>query len=72
MDPFWGLFLFGMFSSFSVKDKWVPLICIVAPISTYVLSIYLKNSFNFDFGFISIAVNGLFTMIGLFIIKQNK
>ncbi len=70
--PLLGLFLFGMFSSFSVKDKWVPLICIVAPISTYVLSIYLKNSFNFDFGFISIAVNGLFTMIGLFIIKQNK
>jgi len=70
--PLLGLFLFGMFSSFSVKDKWVPLICIVAPISTYVLSIYLKNSFNFDFGFISIAVNGLFTIIGLFIIKQTK
>jgi SSS family transporter len=70
--PLLGLFLFGMFSSFSVKDKWVPLICIVAPISTYVLSIYLKNSFNFDFGFISIAVNGLFTITGLFIIKQNK
>lgn len=70
--PLLGLFLFGMFSSFSVRDKWVPLICIVAPISTYVLSIYLKNSFNFDFGFISIAVNGLFTIIGLFIIKQKK
>jgi len=70
--PLLGLFLFGMFSSFSVKDKWVPLIFIVSPISTYVLSIYLKNSFNFDFGFISIAVNGLFTIIGLFIIKQTK
>ena len=70
--PLLGLFLFGMFSSISVKDKWVPLVCILAPVATYVLSIYLKNSFNFDFGFISIAINGLLTIIGLMIIKQKK
>ena len=70
--PLLGLFLFGMFSSLSVKDKWVPIVCILAPVSTYALSIYLKNSFNFDFGFISIAINGLLTIIGLMIIKQNK
>ncbi len=70
--PLLGLFLFGMFSSAKVKDKWVPLICIAAPVSTYALSIYLKNSFNFDFGFISIAVNGLLTIVGLFIIKEKK
>ena len=70
--PLLGLFLFGMFSSVSVKDKWVPLVCVLAPVSTYVLSIYLKNSFNFDFGFISIAINGLLTIIGLMIIKQKK
>lgn len=70
--PLLGLFLLGMFSSISVKDKWVPLVCVLAPISTYVLSIYLKNSFNFDFGFISIAINGLLTILGLMIIKQKK
>ncbi len=70
--PLLGLFLFGMFSSVSVKDKWVPLICIAAPVLTYLLSIYLKNSFNFDFGFISIAVNGLITILGLFIIKEKN
>ncbi len=70
--PLLGLFLFGMFSSVSVKDKWVPLICIAAPVLTYLLSIYLKNSFNFDFGFISIAVNGLLTIMGLFIIKEKN
>jgi len=70
--PLLGLFLFGMFSSISVKDKWVPLVCVLAPVATYALSIYLKNSFNFDFGFISIAINGLLTIIGLMIIKQKK
>ncbi len=70
--PLLGLFLFGMFSSMAVKDKWVPLICIASPVFTYLLSVYLEKSFNFDFGFISIAVNGLFTIIGLLIIKQKK
>lgn len=70
--PLLGLYLFGMFSSLAVKDKWVPLICIVSPVLTYLLSIYLKKSFNFDFGFISIAVNGLFTILGLLMITQKK
>lgn len=70
--PLLGLYLFGMFSSVAVKDKWVPLICIVSPVLTYLLSIYLKKSFNFDFGFISIAVNGLFTILGLLMIRQKK
>ncbi len=70
--PLLGLYLFGMFSSLAVKDKWVPLICIASPVLTYLLSIYLKKSFNFDFGFISIAVNGLFTILGLLMITQKK
>ncbi|UCE94696.1 MAG: sodium:solute symporter, partial [Flavobacteriaceae bacterium] len=69
--PLLGLFLLGMFSKVNVKDRWVPLICIMAPAMTYGLSIYLKNSFNFDFGFISIAVNAFITILGLLIIKKN-
>lgn len=70
--PLLGLYLMGMFSRISVKDKWVPLICILAPGLTYASSIYLKNSFNFDFGFISIAVNAAFTMMGLWIIRSKQ
>jgi hypothetical protein len=70
--PLLGLYLFGMFSSVKVKDKWVPFICLASPVITYLLSIYLKNSFNFDFGFISIAVNGLITILGLILIKQKE
>ncbi len=70
--PLLGLYLFGMFSTVSVRDKWVPLICIAAPLLTYALSVYLKRSINFDFGFISIAVNAMFTILGLIIIQQKK
>ena len=70
--PLLGLYLFGMFTSVSVKDKWVPFVCVAAPLLTYALSLYLKKSINFDFGFISIAVNGLFTILGLVLIQQKK
>ena len=69
--PLLGLYLFGMFSKISIKDKWVPVICITAPLLTYLLSVYFKNAFNFDFGFINIAVNALLTLIGLIMIKKN-
>ncbi len=69
--PLLGLYLFGMFSKISIKDKWVPVICIVAPLLTYLLSVYFKNAFNFDFGFINIAVNALLTLTGLIMIKKN-
>ncbi|MCF6222249.1 MAG: sodium:solute symporter [Flavobacteriaceae bacterium] len=69
--PLLGLFMFGMFTSMHIRDKWVPVVCLISPILTYFLSVYLKNAFNFDFGFISIAVNGLFTILGLLIIKKR-
>ncbi len=70
--PLLGLYLFGMFTKLQIKDRWVPVICITAPIATYMLSVYFKNAYNFDFGFINIAVNAILTVIGLLLIKRNK
>ncbi|MDH3323541.1 MAG: sodium:solute symporter [Flavobacteriaceae bacterium] len=70
--PLLGLFILGMFTSIDIKDKWVPLICVTAPILTYFLSIYLKDAFNFDFGFVNIAVNALLTILGLLLLKKRN
>ena len=69
--PLLGLYLFGMFTKLQIKDKWVPIICVIAPIITYLLSMYLKKAYNFDFGFINIAVNAGLTIIGLVLIKKR-
>ncbi|MFD1315830.1 sodium:solute symporter [Namhaeicola litoreus] len=68
--PLLGLYLFGMFTHVQIKDKYVPLICIVAPILTYILNIWTASAFNFDFGFINIAVNAFLTVLGLLLIKK--
>ncbi|WP_411029266.1 sodium:solute symporter [Spongiimicrobium sp. 3-5] len=69
--PLLGLYLFGMFSKINIKDKFVPLVCLLAPLVTYALSVYFKETYQFDFGFINIAVNAVLTIIGLIIIKRK-
>ncbi len=69
--PLLGLYLFGMFSKINVKDTWVPAICVLAPIATYALSLFFNSNYNFDFGFINIAVNAVLTIIGLTLFKRK-
>ena len=69
--PLLGLFLFGMFTKIQVRDKYIPLIAVLSPLLTYLLNIYFKNSFNFDFGFINIAVNAALTIIGLLLFRKK-
>jgi SSS family transporter len=70
--PLLGLYLFGMFSKIKVKDDWIPLVCVMAPLFTYLIGIYLKREFDFDYGFFSIAVNALLTVFGLLLIKKTE
>ena len=70
--PLLGLYAFGLFTKYSVKDKWVPIIAIVSPILCYLLSIFSEYLFNgYKFGFELLIVNGLFTFIGLYLVKKN-
>ncbi|MBC9798274.1 sodium:solute symporter [Sinomicrobium sp. FJxs] len=69
--PLLGLYLFGMFTSYKIKDRWVPVVCILAPSLTYFMSWYFEKVFHFDFGFVSIAVNGLLTVTGLILIRTR-
>ena len=64
--PLLGMFSFGLFTKYSVRDKLVPLIAIASPILCYILNLYIP------FGFELLILNGLITFIGLYLIKINK
>lgn len=71
--PLLGLFAFGLGSSRIVKDKWVPLICILSPIITYIISTYSEQLlWGYKFGFELLIVNGLITFLGLVLISERK
>jgi len=70
--PILGLFVFGMYTKLRVKDKWVPLVGISAPIICYFISKYSELLFNgYKFGFELLILNGLITMLGLLIISKK-
>ena len=69
--PLLGLYAFGLFTKLNLKDKYVPLICILSPFATYFLNLFCLQFFNFDFGFALLIVNGLITFLGLYAIKSS-
>jgi SSS family transporter len=70
--PILGMFIFGMYSKREVRDRWVPLICIISPLISYLLSVNSERLFNgYEFGFEILIVNGLITIAGLMIISKK-
>jgi hypothetical protein len=69
--PLLGLYAFGLFTKWQVKDRWVPAVAVVSPVICYFLSIYdqmLLN--NYNFGFELLIINGIFTFLGLVFIRK--
>jgi Na+/proline symporter len=70
--PLLGLYSFGLFTKWQVKDKWVPLVAIISPIICYILSDNSAAWFGYKFGFELLILNGLLTFIGLTILLVRK
>ncbi|MDH5414400.1 MAG: sodium:solute symporter, partial [Flavobacteriaceae bacterium] len=71
--PLLGLFAFGIFTKFQIKDRYVWLIAIISVALTFLIN---KNSVNwlggYIFGFELLALNGLITFIGLFLVRRSS
>lgn len=65
--PLLGLYAFGLFTKWQVMDKWVPVIAILSPIATYLISVNSIKWFGFEFGFFVLILNGLLSFFGLLI-----
>jgi hypothetical protein len=70
--PLLGLYSFGLFmKTKTVKDQFVPFICLLSPALTFLLS---ENSKVLFFGYVFdnelIIINGLITFIGLLLISK--
>jgi SSS family transporter len=71
--PLLGLYTFGLFTKFNLKDKFVPLVCIASPLICYYLNANSVKIFNgYKFGFELLLLNGMITFIGLWLIKTNE
>lgn len=70
--PLLGLYSFGLFTKFSIRDKWVPLVAILSPFLAYFIDVNSAAWFGFEFGFFILILNGLLTFLGLLILIRSK
>jgi Na+/pantothenate symporter len=71
--PLLGLFAFGLLTSRKLKDRYALLVCVAAPVVSYFLNAYSQELFNgLTFGFLILAINGLLTFLGLWMISEKR
>lgn len=71
--PLLGLFSFGILTKRQVADKWVPLVCIIAPLLCLLVEKNQKLIFgDFEIGLELLILNGLITFVGLMLISRKK
>ena len=70
--PILGLFAYGMFSKSTVRDKWVPVVCIAAPVLSWVLQYVAKQYWAYEIGFELLLYNAAFTILGLIALRAGK
>ena len=69
--PLLGLYSFGLFTNWQVRDKMVPFVAIIAVVSSIILNLYSEVWFGFAFGFEILIVNGMLTFLGLILIRRK-
>lgn len=71
--PLLGLFAFGIFTKYRVKDPLVLYVCIAAPAICFFIDKYQEQLFgDFKIGLELLIINGLLTFLGLMLIRRKE
>jgi SSS family transporter len=71
--PLLGLFAFGIYNRSAIYDRLVPIVCLLAPLLSFVISTNSAKLFNgYQIGFELLLINGLLTFFGLWLIRRKN
>ena len=71
--PLLGMFCFGMFTKFRIRDKWVPLVVIAAPVITWIIDVNSAAWFSgYQFSHELLLLNALLTFIGMLCLVTGR
>lgn len=71
--PILGLFFFGIATKRAVRDRYVPLAALVAPVLCYILQSHSEQWFGgYKFSYELLIFNAFFTAIGLALLSRKK
>jgi SSS family transporter len=71
--PLLGLYSFGLFTKWKVKDRLVPYVAVASPLITYAIT---QNSerllWGYKFGFEALILNGMLMFLGLYLFRKKS
>ena len=71
--PLLGLYAFGMFTKYGVRDRVVPYLAVISPVICYILSANSERWFDgYKIGFELLILNGLIMFMGMFIFRTSR
>ncbi len=69
--PLLGLYAFGLFTNFKVKDRLVPVAAILAPVLSYIIKNNSEAWFGYSMSFEHLILNGLL-MFGFLLLLKDR
>jgi SSS family transporter len=71
--PLLGLFAFGILTKSQIKDKYVWIIAVLAPVVSFIINQYSEVLLNgYQIGVEILIINGLITFLGLVLIRRQQ
>ncbi len=69
--PILGLFAFGLLTKYNVKTRYLPIVCLLSPVLSYVINCHSQEWLaGYRFGFEILLLNGLLCFLGLWLIRK--
>ena len=69
--PLLGLFVFGLFTKMSPRDKFVPYIALFSPLICFTIDKITSTMTGYQFGYELLMLNGLLTFLGLCLLSKG-
>ncbi len=71
--PILGMFVFGLATRCRIRDRWMPLVAIAAPLLSGLLQYVARTRWDYQIGFELLIYNAAFTMAGMGLLtKRNE
>ena len=70
--PLVGMFAFGLFIRIHPNDKWIPFICILSPVLSFLFDTAIFKYTGYKCGYELLVINALITFCGLWISGKFK
>lgn len=69
--PILGMFLFGFFTRRQVRDRWMPLVAVAAPVLSALLQWGVREVWDYRIGFELLVYNAAFTITGMLLLMKR-